>query len=99
MTPLLVTPAQLAALLGLAPRTIYNRLSTGGDLPPVVRLGRLPRFVLKDIEPWLQNKQRSALSAAPTQPQPARRPGRPTKVEQIARRAAAAASGGKHVEC
>jgi predicted DNA-binding transcriptional regulator AlpA len=86
MTPLLVTPTELATLLGLAPRTIYNRLNTGGDLPPVVRLGRLPRFFFKDVEPWLEKKHQPAVRVDANQPPPRRRPGRPTKVEQIARR-------------
>lgn len=67
-------------MLSLAPRTIYNRLSSGGDLPPVVRIGRLPRFAVADVERWLDAKRE----------QPARelrrRPGRPTMAEQIARR-------------
>ncbi len=76
----LLTPAELAQLLGVAVQTIYNRLHEGRPLPPCVRIGRLPRFT--DVEAWL--------AALPMQNQPAsptkRRPGRPTKAEQIARR-------------
>ena len=49
MQQLLVGPAELAAMLGLATRTIYNRLHTKGDLPPVMYLGRLPRFAISDV--------------------------------------------------
>lgn len=56
MSPLL-TPAGLADVLGLAPRTIYNRISTGGDLPSCVRIGKLPRFSVDDVEQWLEQKR------------------------------------------
>lgn len=83
MNPLLITPTELASLIGLAPRTIYNRINTSGDLPPVLRLGRLPRFALTDVQAWIDAK-RPATAAAPDLAR--RRPGRPTKAEQIARR-------------
>ncbi|HEX7387931.1 MAG TPA: helix-turn-helix domain-containing protein, partial [Castellaniella sp.] len=35
----LLTAAQAAPLLGLALQTIYNRVSSGGDLPPVIYVG------------------------------------------------------------
>lgn len=83
MTPLLITPTELGTLVGLASRTIYNRINTGGDLPPILRLGRLPRFSLADVQAWIESKRTAPTSA----PSPARRrPGRPTKAEQIARR-------------
>lgn len=84
MQQLLVSPAQLAELLSLAPRTIYNRLHEGGDLPPVVRVGRLPRFAVVDVQAWLDAKR--GISAPPPAEPPRRRPGRPTKAEQVARR-------------
>lgn len=61
MSPL-ITPVGLAAILGLAPRTIYNRISAGGDLPPYVRLGKLPRFTAEDVEQWLGRKRTPALA-------------------------------------
>ncbi|MFC4621214.1 helix-turn-helix transcriptional regulator [Comamonas nitrativorans] len=70
-------------MLGLAPRTIYNRLHTRGDLPPVIYLGRLPRFAITDIHEWL-NAKRSSGSRV-TNPVSGRR-GRPTKAAQIAKR-------------
>lgn len=83
MQQLLVSPAQLAQLLGLAPRTIYNRIHEGGDLPPVVRIGRLPRFAVIDVQAWIDAKRGISAPAPAVEP---RRPGRPTKAEQIARR-------------
>jgi len=83
MQQLLVSPAELATMLGLAPRTIYNRLHTKGDLPPVMYLGRLPRFAISDVHEWL-NAKRSSGSAVTNQVP--RRRGRPTKAAQIAKR-------------
>jgi predicted DNA-binding transcriptional regulator AlpA len=84
----LLSPKTLAAALGIAEQTIYNRHATGGDLPPVVKLGRLLRFRPADVSHWLSQKQApatSALTASLEQPVPRRR-GRPTKAEQIAAR-------------
>lgn len=85
MQQLLVSPTELAQLIGLAPRTIYNRLHEGGDLPPVVRIGRLPRFAVVDVQVWIDAK-RGVSAPAPVVELPHRRSGRPTKAEQIARR-------------
>ncbi|WP_374477663.1 helix-turn-helix transcriptional regulator [Zoogloea sp.] len=89
MEPLL-TPQTLAAALGLAEQTIYNRHSTGGNLPPAIKLGRLLRFRPADVEAWLERQKQPSPSAASTapvvQPPPVRRRGRPTKAEQIAAR-------------
>lgn len=80
----LLTPETLASALGMATQTIYNRYSTGGNLPPAIKLGRLLRFRDSDVREWLtaqevkpkQIKEHAALL-------PKRRPGRPTKQEQI----------------
>lgn len=84
MQQLLVSPTELSELLGLAPQTIYNRLCTGGDLPPAIRIGRLPRFAIADVHAWLDTKRAAAMHKH--QPAPPCRPGRPTKAEQVARR-------------
>jgi predicted DNA-binding transcriptional regulator AlpA len=49
----LLSPKALAALLGLAEQTIYNRHSLGGDLPPAIKLGRALRFRPADVVAWL----------------------------------------------
>lgn len=82
----LLTPKTLAAALGLAEQTIYNRHSSGGDLPPVIKLGRLLRFRPADVEVWLECRQQLTAPVSTSAPLVARRPGRPTKAEQIARR-------------
>ncbi|WP_459199254.1 helix-turn-helix transcriptional regulator [Ralstonia pseudosolanacearum] len=83
----LLTPKTLAATLGLAEQTIYNRHSAGGDLPPSIKLGRLLRFRPADVAVWLA-KQASSTHARPALAPPplARRRGRPTKAEQVAAR-------------
>jgi len=45
---LLVSPAELAAMLGVSRRMI-ERLAAGGKLPPSMRLGRLRRWFLADV--------------------------------------------------
>lgn len=84
----LLTPKALAELLGLAEQTIYNRHSTGGDLPQVIKLGRLLRFHPADVDSWLERQRKPAVPpvTTPLPAQLARRPGRPTKAAQIAAR-------------
>ncbi|WP_316901988.1 helix-turn-helix transcriptional regulator [Ralstonia edaphi] len=83
----LLTPKTLAAALGLAEQTIYNRHSTGGDLPRCIKLGRLLRFRPVDVEAWLE-KQLGATEnpVAPEGTHVPRHRGRPTKAEQVAAR-------------
>lgn len=79
----LLTPKQLGEAIGLAVQSVYNRFSTGGDLPPALKIGRALRFRASDVEIWLASK--IIVVAAPLTPQPVpqrRRPGRPTKAEQ-----------------
>jgi predicted DNA-binding transcriptional regulator AlpA len=85
--PLLSAKA-LAVVLGLAEQTIYNRHSTGGSLPPCIKLGRLLRFRATDVEAWLADQpsspgQRPVVAGAPPVK---RRRGRPTKADQVAAR-------------
>lgn len=84
----LFSPKMLAAYLGLAEQTIYNRHSTGGDLPQSIKLGRLLRFRLADVNAWLESKLQAnkVPLPAPVQPSTPRRRGRPSKAEEIAAR-------------
>lgn len=84
----LLTPQTLASSLGMATQTIYNRYSAGGDLPPSIKLGRLLRFRASDVCEWLKSQEvkPSKVQDAAKTPHPKRRPGRPTKQEQIALR-------------
>ena len=75
----LLTPAELAGLLGLATQAIYNCHSAGARLPPPVRIDRLVRFRLPDVEAWIA-AQAEHIPPAACQP---RRSGRPTKAEQV----------------
>ncbi|MCO1372486.1 helix-turn-helix domain-containing protein [Burkholderia multivorans] len=85
----LLTPKALAAVLGLAEQTIYNRHSNGGDLPICIKLGRLLRFRPADVEAWLAKQltvpEEPAAQESVSMP---RRRGRPTKAEQVAARRA-----------
>lgn len=68
----LFSPETLAAHLGLAEQTVYNRHSSGGDLPKSIKLGHLLRFRPSDVESWLDAKRQS--SAAVTGQPPSRSP-------------------------
>lgn len=57
------SPKTLAVYLGLAEQTIYNRHSTGGDLPKAIKLGHLLRFRPADVDAWLYAKRRSSEEA------------------------------------
>jgi len=68
MDQLLSTKA-LASVLGVSEQTIYNRHSSGGNLPPSIKLGRLLRFRATDVDAWIANQpsssgQRTALASA-----------------------------------
>ena len=92
MSPLL-SPKELAAILGVAEQTIYNRRFTGRDLPPYLKIGKLVRFRSEDIEAWIERsaqaeKEKKITRTEPTISLPVRRRGRPTKPEEIAMRRA-----------
>jgi len=59
----LFSPRTLAAHLGLAPQTIYNRHSKGGDLPKPIKLGHLLRFSPDDVDVWLDAKRQATAAA------------------------------------
>lgn len=83
---ILLTPKTLGAMLGLAEQTIYNRHSNRGDLPPVLKVGRLLRFRPSDVDAWLASKEEPTAPTTTPISSPPRRPGRPTKAEQVAAR-------------
>jgi predicted DNA-binding transcriptional regulator AlpA len=90
MEPLL-TPRQLAEVLGLSVQTLYNRRSNGASMPPAILIGNKVRYRPRDVERWLQSLQ----SGPPAdlhehRPEPTRGPGRPTKAQQVRMRQQAA---------
>ena len=90
----LLTPSELANLLGLAVQTVYNRRATGGPLPPAILLGGRVRYHLSDVEHWLQNQYEHAHPREEAQPErqaaPVKR-GRPSKAETVRKRSQASA--------
>lgn len=84
----LLSPKNLSEVLGVAEQTIYNRHSTGGDLPRCIKLGRLLRFRPSDVEAWLAKQEQANLPPPPPVLPTTRRKGRPTKEEQIRARQA-----------
>lgn len=82
----LFTPESLADYLGIARQTIYNRHSSGGNLPEIIKIGRLIRFHPRDVDYWLELQRNKQMPTSPPPDAPQKRRGRPTKAAQIAAR-------------
>lgn len=81
----LLSPKTLASALGVAEQTIYNRHSSGGNLPRSIKLGRLLRFRATDVDAWIASQssspgQQPAIASEPA----AERHIEPTNAEQVA---------------
>ena len=83
----LLTPEMLCNITGLKLQTIYNRVCTGGDLPPAIRLGRSLRWRQADVDTWIQSKAEPDALPDKHIPTPKRRRGAPTKAERMTARA------------
>jgi len=82
----LLSPKQLADALGIAEQTIYNRHSKGGNLPPLLKVGNLLRFKPSEVDAWLEAQRcNGRVVRKPKAGHTSRRPGRPTKAEQMAK--------------
>lgn len=75
----LLSPAELSSIIGLAVQTIYNRISTGGSLPRHIKLNRLVKFPIEDVQIWIDTQ----CSSANELPHLPRKRGRPSKAESI----------------
>ena len=86
----LLSPRDLAQKLSLKEQTIYNRHSNGGNLPLCLKIGNRLRFRQSDVDAWIVGQikaESQSMTLAHATPVPEkRRPGRPTKTEQIVRR-------------
>lgn len=56
---LAVDAKRLSVMIGVSVRTI-RRLNASGQLPPPVRIGKSVRWLLKDIEHWLERNRATA---------------------------------------
>jgi excisionase family DNA binding protein len=54
----LLSVREVAELLGLGQRTVY-RLADAGELPSPIRISRLVRWRLSDIETYVQRRNNS----------------------------------------
>lgn len=72
----IMTLEQVAEALGIAPRTLRNRIAARRDHPPFRRSGHQKIFLKKEVMDWLQSLP------ARTAETPRRR-GRPRKAEQV----------------
>lgn len=88
----LLTAEMLCIAIGFKLQTIYNRLCNGGDLPPVIRLGRSLRWREADVDAWIRSRSEAGhLCLAQAIPLKKRR-GAPTKAERVAARTHARSS-------
>jgi len=55
ITDMVIRIEELAAILGLSKKTIYNRLSANDDMPPVRKFGKKLIWLRKDVESWLED--------------------------------------------
>jgi predicted DNA-binding transcriptional regulator AlpA len=58
-----IAPKALAAVLAMNVQSIYNRIHSGGDLPPTYKRGRAVRFFRPEVEDWLKGGRRVQASA------------------------------------
>jgi predicted DNA-binding transcriptional regulator AlpA len=94
--PRFITVDELAARIVRNKFTIYHQLAKEPEkLPLVVRLGGRVLFRESDVRAFINSPPPAAVTPprGTMQPAPARRRGRPTKVEVAARRALAAVAG------
>ena len=90
----LLSPVQLAAMLGISVQTVYNRRTRGESMPTCVKLGGLVRYHPKDVRAWLSMQSEIAAagllplarSAGDADDEAPIKRGRPTKAEQLRRR-------------
>lgn len=90
----LLSPVQLAAMLGISVQTIYNRRTRGESMPTCVKLGGLVRYHPEDVRAWLNRQSETStagLSASArcevdADDEMPKKRGRPTKAEQRRRR-------------
>lgn len=76
---------ELAALLHLSPATIRSDVSRRPwVLPPSIKIGIRTVWLRSTVLDWLKARERAASPPATTEPpQPPRRRGRPSKLEQL----------------
>lgn len=86
--PVLLSIGDMGRILGLGPKAIYVRIENDpGSLPPrfILPGSNLLRWHPTVVQRWLDAKAGLIAPTALPPPSPRRRPGRPTKEEQIER--------------
>ena len=88
---LLIPMVEAGASIGLAEQSCYNLKSRGAFPLPVSKIGNKPMVAITDLIAFLEGLAAPVsepVVVVDTEPKPTtkRRPGRPTKAEQIARR-------------
>jgi excisionase family DNA binding protein len=65
--PGLVSAKEAAALLAVAPRTIYELAAPGGPIP-CYRIGRALRFAIVDLESYMRTCRQEPVQKSSTRP-------------------------------
>jgi len=52
---MLMTIEELAEILCISKKTIYNRLSANDDMPPARKFGRKLLWLRTDVAKWIEN--------------------------------------------
>lgn len=60
----LLTPDDLAAVLGIKTRSLYVGRYMGRNLPPAIKVGRCLRFRPADVQAWLASQPASSRNVA-----------------------------------
>jgi predicted DNA-binding transcriptional regulator AlpA len=56
---MLLAPKQAARILAVSPRTLWRMTFEAADALPHIRLGRLVRYSVRDIERWIAARART----------------------------------------
>jgi len=55
----LLTPEDIARIVGMSPTYVRDRLSKQRGFPPPIRIGKLLRWTREDIERWIESRKLS----------------------------------------
>jgi len=58
--PALLTPEQVAELLGIPKRSLYTQRSAGRPTPRAIRVGKYLRYRIEDVEAFIESQREPA---------------------------------------
>jgi len=54
--PAIMTGAEFANFIRISEQSLYNLRSTGGDLPPSIKISNKVNYARKEVEKWIDGK-------------------------------------------